>query len=92
MLTSNLIRWGAIGAMFGGAVYIVGGGVLSTPAFSGGNSSWYQQNPLWYLAEFVIKVALLVGLVGLFLYLRRSPRFGWLGTVGFSLLVVITAY
>jgi hypothetical protein len=60
--------------------------------FSGENPSWYQQNPLWYLVEFVIKVALLVGLVGLFLYLRRSPRFGWLGTVGFYLLVVITAY
>ena len=92
MSTSNLVRWGAIAAILGGAGYVVGGGILSLPVFSGGNASWYQQNPLWYLAEFVIKVALLVGLVGLFLYLRRSPRFGWLGTVGFSLLVVVTAY
>ncbi len=92
MSTSNLVRWGAIAAILGGAGYLVGGGILSLPVFSGGNASWYQQNPLWYLAEFAIKVALLVGLVGLFLYLRRSPRFGWLGTVGFALLVVITAY
>ena len=76
MSTSNLVRWGAIAAILGGAGYVVGGGILSLPVFSGGNASWYQQNPLWYLAEFVIKVALLVGLVGLFLYLRRSPRFG----------------
>ena len=89
MSTSNLVRWGAIAAILGGAGYVVGGGILSLPVFSGGNASWYQQNPLWYLAEFVIKVALLVGL---FLYLRRSPRFGWLGTVGFYLLIVITSF
>jgi hypothetical protein len=88
----DLIKWGAIGAMFGGAVAVVAGGVLSTPAFSGGNPSWYQQNPVWFLVEFVGKVALLVGLVGLYLYLRRSPRFRWLGTAGFCVLVVVTAY
>jgi hypothetical protein len=92
MLTSNLIRWGAIAAIIGGAVYIVAGGILSTPAFSGEDPSWYQQNPLWYLVEFAGKVALLVGLVGLYLYQRQSPRFGWLGTVGFYLLIVITSF
>ena len=92
MSTSNLIRWGAIGAIVGGAVILVAGGILSTPAFSGEDPSWYQQNPLWYLVEFAGKVALLVGLVGLYLYLRQSPRFGWLGTVGFYLLIVITAF
>jgi len=89
---SNLIRWGAIGAIFGGAVTIVAGGILSTPVFSGEDPSWYQQNPLWYLVEGATKVALLVGLVGLYLYLRRSPRFGWLGTLGVYLLIVITSF
>jgi hypothetical protein len=92
MLTSNLIRWGAIAAIIGGAVSIVAGGILSTPAFSGEDPSWYAQNPLWYLVEFAGKVALLVGLVGLYLYQRQSPRFGWLGTVGFYLLIVITSF
>jgi hypothetical protein len=91
MSKSNLIRWGAIGAMLGGAGSVVVGGLLSTPVFSGENSSWYQQNPLWYLMESVIKVALLVGLAGLYLYLRRSPSFGWLGTAGFCLLSIMTA-
>jgi hypothetical protein len=89
---SNLIRWGAIAAILGGAVYIVAGGIFSIPVFSGENPSWYQQNPIWYLVEAAGRVALLVGLVGLYLYLRRSPRFWWLGTVGFYLLVVITSY
>lgn len=92
MSMSNLIRWGAIGAIFGGAVYTVAGGILSTPTFSGENPSWYQQDLLWYIVEFVGKVALLVGLVGLYLYLRQSPRFGWLGTVGCYLLIVVTSY
>ena len=33
-----------------------------------------------------------MGLVGLYLHLRRSPRFGWLGTAGFYMLIFITAY
>jgi hypothetical protein len=91
MSTSNLIRWGAIGAIFGGAVYLVSA-ILSTPLVTGDNPSGYQQNPLLYLVEFVGAVALLVGLVGLYLYLRRSPRFGRLGTVGLYMLIVVTAY
>jgi hypothetical protein len=92
MAMSNLIRWGAIGAMLGGMVTIVAGGILSTPVFSGEDSSWYQQDLIWYIVEFAGKVALLVGLVGFYLYLRRSPRFGWLGTVAFFLLIVVTSY
>jgi hypothetical protein len=88
----DLIKWGAIGAILGGAIYVVAGGILSAPPFSGGTPSWYQQNPAWYLVEFVGKAALLVGLAGLFLYLRRSPRFRWLGTAGFGFLVVVTVY
>ena len=82
MSTSNLIRWGAIAAIFAGAVYIFGG-VSSSPLVTGENPSWYQLNPLWYLVEFVGAVALVVGLITLYLYLRQSPRFGRLGTLGF---------
>ena len=92
MSTSNLIRWGAIGAILGGVVTIVGGGILSTPLLVPENYSWYQQNPFWYLLEFVGAVALVAGLIALYLYLRQSPRFGWLGTLGFYMLIVVTAY
>jgi hypothetical protein len=91
MSMSNLIRWGAIAAIFAGAIYIFGG-VSSTPLFAGENPSYYQLNPLWYLVEFVGAVALVVGLIALYLYLRRSPRFGRLGTLGFYMLIVVTAY
>ena len=91
MSTSNLIRWGAIAAMIAGVVYILGG-VSSIPLFTEEGHSWYQGSTFWLLVEFVGSVALVVGLVGLYLYLRRSPRFGLLGTVGFYLLIVLTAY
>ena len=54
MLMSNLIRWGAIAAILCGAGYVVAGGILSAPVFSGEDPSRYQQNPLWYLVEFAI--------------------------------------
>jgi len=91
MSTSNLIRWGAIASIFAGAVYVLGG-ISSIPSFTEEGHSWYQGTTFWHLVESVGSVALLVGLVGLYLYLRRSPRFGWLGTVGFYLLIVLTAY
>ena len=92
MLMSNLVRWGGLAAIFAGVVYILGGGILSTPLFTAEDHSWFQQNPLWYWAEFAGAVALLVGLVGLYLFLRQSSRFGWLGTVAFYILIVLVAY
>jgi len=88
---SNLIRWGAIAAIIAGIVYVLGG-VSSIPLFTEEGHSWYQGSTFWHLVESVGSVALVVGLVGLYLYLRRSPRFGLLGTVGFYLLIVLTAY
>ncbi len=88
---SNLIRWGAIAAIFAGVVYIVGG-VTSIPLLTEEGHSWYQESIFWHLLEFAGSAALAVGLVGLYLYLRRSPRFGRLGTVGFYLLIVLVGY
>ena len=48
MLMSNLVRWGGLAAIFAGVVYILGGGILSTPLFTAEDHSWFQQNPLWY--------------------------------------------
>src|SRR5215212_2617277 len=91
MSMSNLIRWGAIAAIIAGIVYILGG-VSSIPLFTEEGHSWYQGSTFWHLVESVGSVALAVGLVGLYLYLRRSPRFGLLGAVGVSLLIVLTTY
>ena len=65
MLSSNLIRWGAIATMLSGALSIFMGVTIN-----------------FNLVELARWVLLGVGLVGLYLYLRRSSRFGWLGAVG----------
>lgn len=76
MLSSNFIRWGAIATMLAGALSILIG-VLS--AIEEGNYS-VVESTRW--------VVLVVGLVALYLYLRRSRRFGRVGAVGFYILIV----
>ena len=71
MLSSNLIRWGAIATMLSGAVTL----------FMGVSTNFD-------LVELARWALLGVGLVGLYLYLRRSSRFGWLGAVGCYTLIV----
>jgi hypothetical protein len=74
MLSSNLIRWGAIATMLAGALSIFIG-VASSQSFV--DVAWLSN-----LVESARWGVLGVGLVGLYLYLRRSSRFGWLGAVG----------
>src|SRR5215218_10542524 len=78
MLSSNLIRWGAIATMLAGALSILIG-VGSTQSF---DVAWFDVAWLSNLVESARWGVLGVGLVGLYLYLRRSSRFGWLGAVG----------
>jgi hypothetical protein len=91
MSVSNLIRWGAMAAILAGAFYIVGG-LASSPLLAEEGQSFYSQGAFGHLLEFAGSAALVVGLVGLYLYLRPSPRFGRLGTVGFYVLIVLVAY
>lgn len=76
MLSSNFIRWGAIATMLAGALSILIGALS---AIEEGNYS-VVESTRW--------VILVVGLVGLYLYLRRSRRFGRVGAVGFYILIV----
>jgi hypothetical protein len=80
MLSSNLIRWGAIATMLAGALSIFIG-VASSQSFV--DVAWLSN-----LVESARWAVLGVGLVGLYLYLRRSSRFGWLGAVGCYMLIV----
>jgi hypothetical protein len=77
MSSSNFIRWGAIGAtMLAGALSILIG-VLSAIEE---NSYSAVESTCW--------VVLGAALVGLYLYLRRSGCFGWLGAVGCYMSIV----
>jgi hypothetical protein len=84
MLSSNLIRWGAIATMLAGALSILIG-VGSSQSF---DVAWFDVAWLGNLVESARWVVFGVGLVGLYLYLRRSSRFGWLGAVGCYMLMV----
>jgi hypothetical protein len=79
MWSSNIIRWGAIATMLAGALSILIG-VVSSQSFE---DTWLSN-----LLESARWVVLGVALVGLYLYLRRSSGFGWLGAVGCYMLIV----
>ena len=79
MASSNLIRWGGLAALLAGALFIVE--ALAVPFI--GDSHW-----AFHALDFPAHAFLAVGLVGLYLWQRRHGRFGWLGTVGFILIVI----
>ena len=70
---SSLIRWGGTAAVLG-AVLTIFGDLLPT------DTSW-----TYALLYAVGCASLVVGITGVYLYLRRSGRLGLLGTVGFYL-------
>ena len=78
--SKNVVRWGAI-------VTTVIAGILSI-LVGVVNSIWYGDTWMSNLVETARWVVLGVALVGLYIYLRRSSRFGWLGAVGCFLLIV----
>ncbi|CAN5802985.1 MAG: hypothetical protein ACR2FR_08900 [Rubrobacter sp.] len=78
MASSNLIRWGGRAAVLAGALFIVEAVVV--PFI--GDSHWG-----FHALDAPPHALLAVGLVGLYLWQTRQGRFGWLGTVGFILIV-----
>jgi hypothetical protein len=78
MASIVLVRWGGPAAMLGGVLSIVF-------AFVGENS--WAHVPL----DAARYAFLVVGIVGIYLFLRRSERFGLLGRVGFYVCVFVFA-
>ncbi len=78
MSPSNLIRWGALAAMLGGSLSILF-------VFLGENN--WAHVPV-DAARYAL---LVVGIVGLYLYLRHSRGFGRLGAVGFYVCLFVFA-
>jgi hypothetical protein len=76
--SSNLIRWGALAAMLGGTLSILF-------AFLGENN--WAHVPV-DAARYAL---LVVGIAGLYLYLRQSRGFGRLGAVGFYVCIFVFA-
>jgi hypothetical protein len=77
MPSSNLVRWGALGAGLAGVAWIVAGVIPSAiPSVTVG------QNFPPVLAIYAIAlIGVMVGLFGL--YARQARSLGWLGTTGF---------
>jgi hypothetical protein len=78
MTSPNLIRWGGLGALLAGAFFIVE--AAAGPFI--GDFHW-----AFHALDAPAHAFLVVGLVGLYLWQTRQGRFGWLGTVGFMLIV-----
>jgi hypothetical protein len=78
MSSSGLIRWGGPAAVLGGVFSILFAFV--------GEDNWAHV-PL----DAASHAFLVVGIVGIYLYLRRSERFGLLGTVGFYVCLFVFA-
>ncbi len=78
MASSNLIRWGGLAAVLAGALFIVE--AVAVPFI--GDSHWG-----FHALDAPPHALLAVGLAGLYLWQTRQGRFGWLGTVGFILVV-----
>jgi hypothetical protein len=78
MGSSNLIRWGGPAAVLAGALFIVE--ALVVPFI--GDSHWG-----FHALDAPPHALLAVGLIGLYLWQTRQGRFGWLGTIGFILIV-----
>ena len=78
--SKNVVRGGAIVTTVIAGILSILVGVVS--------SIWYGDTWMSNLVETARWVVLGVALVGLYIYLRRSSRFGWLGAVGCFLLIV----
>jgi hypothetical protein len=78
MASSNLIRWGGPAAVLAGALFIVEAVVV--PFI--GDSHWG-----FHALDAPPHALLAVGVAGLYLWQTRQGHFGWLGTVGFILVV-----
>jgi len=82
MVASSLIWWGGPAAILGGVLsFLVG--VLSILGVLGNSYNSVMQAPL-SAANYTLGI---VGVMGIYLYLRRSGRFGLSGTVGFYMCV-----
>jgi hypothetical protein len=76
LVTSKLIQGSAMATILAGALSILIGALNAIEAHN------------YSAVESTRWVVLAVALVGLYLYLRRSSRFGWLGAVGCYLMVL----
>ncbi len=89
MASSNLVRWGALGALVAGVAWIAS---FAVGLVSEGQGSETFGLPSFYLIEGLTGLALtgmLVGLLGL--HARQDANYGVLGRVGFLAALVGTA-
>jgi len=92
MSASELVRWGALGALLAAIAWTVSGiiaFVLVQPPASNmgptGSLSWY----LIVSNDAIAEVGMMVAVVGL--HARQTPNYGWLGTAGSIVAFVGTA-
>lgn len=83
MSSSNLIRWGGLAALVGGALLAVSD-ILNAALFPGEPGSEVMATSSWFLVQILGLVALLLIALGLVaLYARQAEQAGTLGLIAF---------
>ena len=88
MSSLNLVRWGGLAAMLGGALYltILGANVLIYDLFAQqAKGTFFGEHAFIHMLDVPTFALLLIGAVGV--YLRQSGRLGKAGKAGFYLTV-----
>ncbi len=91
-MSSNLIRVGGPAALLGGLlfiVYAVGSSLVAAykPALEDSSAG----HAIYHVFNAPPNALMFIGIIGLYLYLRRSDRFGILGKIGFYICAFVFA-
>jgi hypothetical protein len=89
VLPPSIVRWGVTGALLAGIEWMVSGFFYVFP----GEGDGPEGSLSWYLiesADAIAEMGMLAALVGL--HLRQAPTYGRLGTAGFVVAFVGTAF
>ncbi len=92
MSSSNLIRGGGPAALLGGLLFVVYAvGISLVTAYNPALKESSAGHAIYHLFNAPPNALMFIGIVALYLFLRRSDRFGLLGKIGFYICAVVFA-
>lgn len=92
MTKDNWIRYGAAAALLGGVLFVIYAvGTALVTALNPALEESSTGHVVYHLFNVPPNALMVVGIIGLYLYLRQSGRFGKLGAVGFYICAIVFA-
>lgn len=91
-MSSNLIRWGGPAALLGGLLFVVYAvGFSLVAAYNPALEESSAGHAIYHMFNAPPNALMFIGIIGLYLYLCRSDRFGIVGKIGFYICAVVFA-